>query len=195
MSKSEIKSFKETAELDKQKRKKWKEEKLLKKIKKQKTEETPTPKIVEEPKIEVRPTSTISIAVPGSILDNAQSPELRTYLAGQIARAACIFQIDEVIVYDDYGEIINDKQYTMEDTDGIKVAKRCCVQLARILQYLECPQYLRKFFFPIHNDLKYAGILNPLDAPHHLRQDNDFIFRLVSCTSMYKYKIFSNLKI
>lgn len=40
--------------------------------------------------------STVSIAIPGSILDNAQSPELRTYLAGQIARAACIYQVDEV---------------------------------------------------------------------------------------------------
>lgn len=39
---------------------------------------------------------TVSIAVPGSILDNAQSPEFRTYLAGQIARAACIYKIDEV---------------------------------------------------------------------------------------------------
>jgi hypothetical protein len=39
---------------------------------------------------------TLSIAVPGSILDNAQSQELRTYLAGQIARAACVFKIDEV---------------------------------------------------------------------------------------------------
>nr|XP_054769345.1 putative methyltransferase C9orf114 homolog [Lytechinus pictus] len=27
---------------------------------------------------------TLSIALPGSILDNAQSPELRTYLAGQV---------------------------------------------------------------------------------------------------------------
>ena len=27
---------------------------------------------------------TISLALPGSILDNAQSPELRTYLAGQV---------------------------------------------------------------------------------------------------------------
>lgn len=47
--------------------------------------------------------STLSIAVPGSILDNAQSQELRTYLAGQIARAACIFQVDEVVVFDDCG--------------------------------------------------------------------------------------------
>ena len=36
---------------------------------------------------------TVSIALPGSILDNAQSPELRTYLAGQIARAAVIFNV------------------------------------------------------------------------------------------------------
>lgn len=28
--------------------------------------------------------ATLSIALPGSILDNAQSPELRTYLAGQV---------------------------------------------------------------------------------------------------------------
>lgn len=39
---------------------------------------------------------TFSIAIPGSILDNAQSKELRTYLAGQIARTACIYKIDEV---------------------------------------------------------------------------------------------------
>jgi len=44
----------------------------------------------------VRQLPTVSIAVPGSILDNAQSPEFRTYLAGQIARAACIYKIDEV---------------------------------------------------------------------------------------------------
>lgn len=29
---------------------------------------------------------TVSLALPGSILDNAQSPELRTYLAGQVTR-------------------------------------------------------------------------------------------------------------
>lgn len=42
---------------------------------------------------------TLTIAVPGSILDNAQSPEFRTYLAGQIARAACIYKIDEVCLF------------------------------------------------------------------------------------------------
>ena len=41
---------------------------------------------------------TVSIALPGSILDNAQSPELRTYLAGQVARALVIFQVSYKIV-------------------------------------------------------------------------------------------------
>jgi hypothetical protein len=43
----------------------------------------------------------LSVAVPGSILDNAQSFELRTYLAGQIARAAAIYKVDEIIVFND----------------------------------------------------------------------------------------------
>lgn len=121
--------------------------------------------------------STISIAVPGSILENAQSAELRTYLAGQIARAACVFCVDEVIVYDDIGDKHDTKKSKLEEADGVKVARKSCVQLARILQYLECPQYLRKHFFPLHKDLEFAGLLNPLDAPHHLRQSNTFKFR------------------
>lgn len=39
---------------------------------------------------------------------------------------------------------------------GIGKKGNCNVQMARILQYLECPQYLRKSFFPQHEDLKYA---------------------------------------
>jgi hypothetical protein len=42
---------------------------------------------------------TVSMALPGSIVENAQSPELRSYLAGQIARAAVVFNVDEIIVF------------------------------------------------------------------------------------------------
>lgn len=49
------------------------------------------------------------------------------------------------------------------------------VFLARILQYLETPQYLRKMLFPISVDFKFVGLLNPLDCPHHMRSDD---FRL-----------------
>ena len=51
------------------------------------------------------------------------------------------------------------------------------LQLARFLQYMECPQYLRKSFFPKHPDLKHAGVLNPLDSPHHMRKDDWMPFR------------------
>ncbi|XP_060526706.1 putative methyltransferase C9orf114 [Cylas formicarius] len=173
---------KKWSEINKQKKernKKWKEEKLMKKAEKRKRKldeasEGPKEKKVKKPK----ELSTLSIAVPGSILDNAQSAELRTYLAGQIARAACIFQVDEVIVYDDYSDEASAKKSKFNDETGLeKVARQSCVKLGRILQYLECPQYLRKSFFPIHNDLKFCGLLNPLNAPHHLSTKDDFVFR------------------
>merc|ERR1740131_735494 len=114
---------------------------------------------------------TISLALPGSILDNAQTPELRTYLAGQVARAAAIFNIDEVVVFSD------SKLEPASDESNVTSSSKGVVQLARILQYLECPQYLRKHFFPIHDDLKYAGVLNPTDMPHHLRQEEESLYR------------------
>lgn len=104
---------------------------------------------------------TVSIAVSGSIIDNAQTPQLKAYLAGQVARAAAIFNVDEVIVYDDTGGL----------------GKVGCEQMARILQFLECPQYLRKGLFPIHPDLQYAGLIAPLDIPHHLRRHEALPYR------------------
>lgn len=84
-------------------RKKFKEEKNLRKLEKnimkKKTpakEETKAEEEIKDEKTSGRD-YTISIALPGSILDNAQSPELRTYLAGQIARHCVIFQVCEVI--------------------------------------------------------------------------------------------------
>lgn len=44
-------------------------------------------------------------------------------------------------------------------------------------QYAETPQYLRKKLFPMHPTLRLAGLLNPLDAPHHMRVDDDCSYR------------------
>ncbi|CAI5739496.1 unnamed protein product [Peronospora farinosa] len=114
---------------------------------------------------------TLSLAIPGSILDNAQTKELKTYLAGQVARAAVIFQVDEVIVFDDQlGDNVS--------TGAVKKrAHDCHVFMARILQYLETPQYLRRALFPMHSDLSCAGLLNPLDCPHHLRAQEWSVYR------------------
>ncbi|XP_076244304.1 28S rRNA (uridine-N(3))-methyltransferase [Calliopsis andreniformis] len=176
----QTKSWKETNRLHKEQRKKWREERLVKKLKKEEAKkelEKEAAKSAEQQHFEKKDISTVSIAVPGSILDNAQSPELRTYLAGQIARAVCVYKIDEVIVFDDKGEVTETEKKKVRKDEVFGERRIGCLQLARILQYLECPQYLRKHFFPIHKDLQYAGVLNPLDAPHHLRQQDISLYR------------------
>ncbi|XP_041001037.1 putative methyltransferase C9orf114 isoform X2 [Juglans microcarpa x Juglans regia] len=93
---------------------------------------------------------TVSIAVPGSIIDNTQSFELAT----------------RVIVFDNKSDGVNDftaLDSTYENESGAAF-------LVRILRYLETPQYLRRALFPMHNSLRFVGMLPPLDAPHHLRK-------------------------
>lgn len=177
------KSWSETNKIRKEERKKWREQNLLKKKLKLNKDDNNTSQTHNEINCDTNTTekveckSTVSIAIPGSILENAQSPELRSYLAGQVARAACIFQVDEIVVFDDFADAVNSEKSTIENETGSVSARKSCIQLCRILQYLECPQYLRKFLFPIHTDLKYCGILNPLQAPHHLGSKEIFKYR------------------
>lgn len=105
---------------------------------------------------------TLSIAVPGSILDSVTSMEAAAVVAGQVARAAVAFQADEVVVYDD-GEWDTSRS---DDTVSASTAA-----LARILQYLETPPHLRPTLLPTSRawpELKAAETLcPPLLAPHH----------------------------
>ncbi|XP_015786464.1 putative methyltransferase C9orf114 [Tetranychus urticae] len=161
-------------ELRRQKQK-WKKEKEDKKALKQVKEEEKK-KVEEDNKKKEESEGihyTISVAVPGSILNNAQSPELRSYLIGQIARACVIFNCDEIVIYDEYAipESLNDEALRRDNR------RRCLAQMAKVLQYLECPQYLRKHLFPLHEDLQYAGLLNPLDTGHHLKESDESRFR------------------
>ncbi|XP_006024397.1 putative methyltransferase C9orf114 homolog isoform X1 [Alligator sinensis] len=159
----------------KSEKKKWKEIKLLNRLEKQRMQKLMVKQKEEEkPKEDKGRHYTISVALPGSILNNAQSPALRTYLAGQIARACTIFRVDEIVVFDEEEE---GSRSVEGEFHGIGKKGQACVQLARILQYLECPQYLRKSFFPKHQDLQFAGLLNPLDSPHHLRIDEESEYR------------------
>ena len=41
-----------------------------------------------------------------------------------------------------------------------------------ILKYLETPQFLRRRLFPKMNDLKFAGVLQPLKIPSHVTPVN-----------------------
>jgi hypothetical protein len=103
---------------------------------------------------------TVSIVVPSSIIDNAQSFELKTYLVGQIARACGIFKVNEVIV------LSNDRTQRMKNMSGEITTTEFFV---RNLEYIETPQYLRKSLFPRSDALKYSGLVNPLEGDHHLK--------------------------
>lgn len=114
----------------KEQRRAWRNERLKKQLDAEQVETVEQQMTVSSP----TPTQsikgrsyTLSIALPASILRNAQSKELRTYLAGQIGRAACVFNIDEIIVFDDdeIPEEVDNNPFTASE------------QLIRLLEYLE----------------------------------------------------------
>ena len=111
----------------KEQRRSWKNAQVKKQLDAEETaKETPIPTepIVQSTKGR---SYTLSIALPASILRNAQSNELRTYLAGQIGRAACVFNIDEIVVFDD------DELSESADNGPFSASE----QLIRLLEYLE----------------------------------------------------------
>ncbi|KAI4248387.1 MAG: hypothetical protein L6R40_000946 [Gallowayella cf. fulva] len=107
-----------------------------------------------------------------SDLSSALTPELKTLLAGQIARALAVFCVDEVVVFDDgQGKQRKGDGNTHHQSrdGGFSGYSDPNFFLMHILSYLETPPFLRKHLFPMHADLKLAGSLPSLDMPHHLR--------------------------
>ena len=110
--------------------------------------------------------------------DSAQSHDLRNALAGRIARAAAVFCVDEIIIFNDgqfkahqprnayqgrLRDFESDEGYTgVSDPDNF---------LFHVLSYLECPPYLRQKLFPLHPNLRTAGSSHSLDMPHHLKAE------------------------
>ncbi|KAF7906493.1 hypothetical protein EAF00_000772 [Botryotinia globosa] len=131
---------------------------------------------------------TVSVALPGSIIANAQSHDLKTSMAGQIARALAVFCVDEVIVFDDGNARpakkpkhpapkshssqqkppLEDEYTAKSDPDHF---------LTHLLSFLETPPNLRKHLFPMHENLRTAGALPSIDLPHHLRADEWCMYR------------------
>lgn len=112
---------------------------------------------------------TVSMALPSSILLNAQSPELRMYLAGQIARAAAIFCIDEIVIFDEHDESAARPAHGRDARRAAPIDPAENIAFfSTILRYLETPQYLRKHLFPMAPELRLVGLLNPLALPSHL---------------------------
>jgi len=93
-----------------------------------------------------------SVAIPASVVSDTPHLREKTAKLGSIARACSIFGVNEIIVYPDNPQL-------SQETD----AKFC----AEILEYLETPQYLRKRLFKLSPELRFTGILPPLQTPHH----------------------------
>jgi methyltransferase len=96
--------------------------------------------------------SKLSIAIPASVISDTPHLREKTAKIGLIARAAAIFRVQEIILYPD-----SPRSNQTRDLDF----------MAKLLNYIETPQYLRKALFKIEPDLQYAGILPPLRTPHH----------------------------
>jgi len=94
----------------------------------------------------------LAIAIPASTVSDTPHLREKTAKVGLIGRAAAIFRVDEIIVYQD-----NPKENQAWDLDFI----------AFLLNYVETPQYLRKRLFKLDNRLQFAGVLPPLRTPHH----------------------------
>ncbi len=94
----------------------------------------------------------LTIAIPASTISDTPHLREKTAKLGLIGRAAAIFRVQEIIIYPD-----NPRVNQTRDIDFI----------AKMLNYLETPQYLRKRLYKIEPDLQFAGILPPLRTPHH----------------------------
>jgi predicted SPOUT superfamily RNA methylase MTH1 len=91
----------------------------------------------------------ISIAIPDSSLKDEKKHENKTRKIFQIARAAGIFQIKDIIIYKDGREFENDSKL-----------------LSTILRYLETPQHFRKRLYPKSVLLQFVGALSPIKMPN-----------------------------
>ncbi|NVM53724.1 MAG: hypothetical protein HWN66_08475 [Candidatus Helarchaeota archaeon] len=96
----------------------------------------------------------LSIAIPCTVLEDCSDLRSKTQKLGQIARACAIFKVKQIIIYS------FNKRLSKRFSKDIEIIKE-------ILEYLDCPQYLRKLIYPKLPIYRYVGILPPLRTPNH----------------------------
>ncbi len=93
----------------------------------------------------------LDIAVPASVLSVEPSLQLKTVKAGIIGRAAAVYRVSRILLYVDRAE-----------------AWRELNTFRKLLEYLATPPYLRRRVYPPGvPELRYAGLLPPLQIPTH----------------------------
>jgi len=89
-----------------------------------------------------------AILIPSSLTMESRDLRVRTLKVGQIARAAAVFRVDQIVIYRDIE--FDDSRF-----------------MSMVLGYMDTPQYLRKLLIPRREELRHVGILPPLRTPHH----------------------------
>ncbi|MCL4343747.1 MAG: hypothetical protein JRN26_03260 [Nitrososphaerota archaeon] len=99
----------------------------------------------------------IAVCVPDSVLSERPSLLSKTEKVGEIIRAVSIFEVKTLMVYHDSedGSLYDMKLFEI------------------LVKYLLTPPYLRKFAFPMSNELKYVGFLPPINIPSHTVEKED----------------------
>ncbi|MEW6043721.1 MAG: putative RNA uridine N3 methyltransferase [Thermoproteota archaeon] len=97
----------------------------------------------------------LSVAIPDSCLKDEATKLDKSRKVSLIARTCAIFGVRTIYIYEESGGSSSDR-----------------FLLSTILRYLETPQYLRRALFPKIDELKYAGILHPLQISHHSLSSN-----------------------
>ena len=93
---------------------------------------------------------TLSVLVPSSLVRETDDKRAATRKVGSIARAATVFRVNRVIVFD--------------DPDGDRNARWDGGFVETVLRYAATPPYLRKDVWGSRPELEYAGVLPPLLA-------------------------------
>src|SRR5574339_60234 len=114
----------------------------------------------------------LNVAIPSSSLMDEKTLRDKTIKISRFARAFSIFGVKKVFIYNDNKR----RQYSLnkfkknKHKNDLNIIGDESNILKLILEYLDTPQYLRKALYPICNELKFAGLLDPIKSPHHKKK-------------------------
>lgn len=114
---------------------------------------------------------TLHVAIPSSSLVNDKTLRDKTLKISKFARAFSIFGVSQIFIYKD-DTLKHDHIFTKKNKKWNLFHGKAdeSLFLKFILEYLDTPQYLRKILYPMSPELRYAGLLEPLNAPHHKKK-------------------------
>lgn len=110
-------------------------------------------------------------------------------LAARVARAAAVFCVDEIVIFDDAPstippQLLRGKKQGISKSEALQSVREDAEPwenpdqfLFHVLNFLECPGHLRKHVFAAHPNLTGTGKLPTLDMPHHSRREEWLQYR------------------